>query len=181
MSLKKTSTKHSQEKNSKNKKDTKSKGKIEKNKGTVKEVDEKLEAALRDYAEWRKTAPKVEATLPVTVSEITKRGFRVQTLDRDYRLTFKKYPWFADATEEELRDVVLKYECELHWDMLDLIFPLEIFDHSRRKQPMPFRYVRGEPRWDLFENKENMQKQYKENLEKRKKKLRQKGQTDENL
>ncbi len=162
MSSKKQSTKRSPEKESKSKKVTKSKARSEKNNKPAKEVDEKLEAALRLHAEWLKTAPKVKATLPVTVSEITKRGFRVQTLDRDYRLTFKKYPWFADATEEELKDVVLKYESELNWDKLDLIFPLEIFDHPRRKQPMPFRYVRGEPRWDLFENKENMQKQAQE-------------------
>ena len=105
----------------------------------------------------------------------------MQTLDRDYRLTFKKYPWFADATEEELKDVVLQFECELYWKSLDVEFPLEIFDHPRRKQPMPFRYVRGEPRFDLFENKENKGKQYQENIEKRKKKLKQKGQTDDNL
>ena len=124
--------------------------------------NESLASMLRKHREAQKTAPKVKARLPATVSEITKRGFRVQALDRDYRLTFKKYPWFADASEKELCDVVLEFECQLYWDKLDLTFPLEIFDHPRRKQPMPFRYVRGEPRWDLFENKENMQKHINE-------------------
>ncbi len=122
---------------------------------------ESLASMLRKHRASLINAPKVEATLPVTVSELTKRGFRIHVLDKNFYLSFKKYPWFSDATEEEIRDVVLKFEYRVHWEMLDVDFELEQLEHPRKKYLMPFRYVRGVPRLDLFENKENTQKQTK--------------------
>ena len=56
----------------------------------------------------------------VTTSEITLEGFWVHTHNRDYYLTRKKYPWFKDATDEEIRDVffILAEDNDEHGDML---------------------------------------------------------------
>ena len=148
------STNYNKGEKSQNKKEEKSKGKNEK---PMK--NESLASMLRRHRESLKKAPKVEATLPVTVTELTKRGFRIHVLDKNFYLSFKKYPWFSDATEEEIRDVVLKFEYRVHWEALDVDFEIEQLEHPRKKYLMPFRYVRGEPRLDLFEKKENRQKQ----------------------
>jgi len=56
----------------------------------------------------------------VRISEITTEGFWVHTHNNDYYLTRKRYPWFKDATDEEIRDVVfiLAEDNDDHGDML---------------------------------------------------------------
>lgn len=90
------------------------------------------------------------AILPVKISEISEHGFRLQVLDRDYYLSRYRYPYFSDATEEEIRDAVLMYESHIQWKTLDLRFELEQLDHPEEGTTFSL-FVRGIPRPDLFE------------------------------
>lgn len=122
-----------------------------------KDIDKKIKhesfaSMWRRHKEAMKNAPKVEKRLPVTVTDLTKRGFRIHFKDKQFYMSFKNYPWFADATEEEIRDVVLEFEYRVHWEALDVDFEIDQLEHPRRKYYEPFRYVRGEPRLDLFVN-----------------------------
>jgi len=115
-------------------------------------MSETVAAALKSFDEARakRGRVKIKKVLPVDVSEISSKGFRVQVLDRDYYLSFERYPWFRDATEAEIREVVCKWESLLCWETLDLDFRFELLDHPE-KSVIFCPYVRGVPRLDLFE------------------------------
>jgi len=84
----------------------------------------------------------------VKISEISENGFRLQVLDRNYYLSRGRYPYFSDATEEEIQDVTLCGEL-LCWESLDLQFELEQLDHPETGIAFSL-LVRGVPRPDLF-------------------------------
>jgi hypothetical protein len=69
-----------------------------------------------DHRQWlAETKPK----RAVTVSEITDEGFLLHTYRKDYYISRKLFPWFRDATDEEIRIVSLSPDVgEPHGDML---------------------------------------------------------------
>jgi len=85
----------------------------------------------------------------VIISEISETGFRLQVGDMDFYLPRWRYPYFSDATEAEIRDVVLHGEL-LCWKALDLQFELEQLAHPEEGYCFGL-LVRGVPRPDLFE------------------------------
>lgn len=90
----------------------------------------------------------------VRISEISENGFRVQVLNRDYYLDRSRYPYFSDATEEEIQDVsFMGYETHgrLYWDALELGFELWQLDNPDKSYLLG-NAVRGVPRPDLFVN-----------------------------
>ena len=91
---------------------------------------------------------------PVTISEITENGFRLQVLNREYYLGRLRYPYFSDATEEEIRDVSFlgdeKKGC-FYWNVLELRFDLWQLDNPDESYLLG-QFVRGVPRPDLFVN-----------------------------
>ena len=55
----------------------------------------------------------------VSVSDITADGFWVRCPLKDIYISRKRYPWFRDATDEEIRDVSFLQEAgEHHQNML---------------------------------------------------------------
>ena len=117
---------------------------------TISQADLSIKREVRRLKANTARERKVNAVIPVNISEITDNGFRLQVLNRDYYLTRERYPYFSDATEAEIRDVVLKWENRLHWEALDLDFTLEVLDHPEKSVRF-CHYVRGVPRPDLFE------------------------------
>jgi hypothetical protein len=108
---------------------------------------------VAQFKEAQKKRGKVteKKRLPVEISNITDKGFQVRVpyLNRDYYLSFERYPYFSDATEEELRDAVCEWEAQINWKSLDLNFEFELLDHPE-KSGVFCPYVRGELRKDLF-------------------------------
>lgn len=47
-------------------------------------------------------------------------------------LDFARYPWFAEATMAEIRDVTLLHGHHLHWPRLDVDLHLESIEHPER-------------------------------------------------
>jgi len=98
--------------------------------------------------------PKKPFIHPVQISEISEQGFRVQVLNRDYFLARSRYPYFSDATEEEIRDVSFmgdETQGSLYWDALELHFELWQLDDPDKSYLLG-NAVRGVPRPDLFAN-----------------------------
>ena len=91
---------------------------------------------------------------PVKISEISEKGFRVQVVNRDYYLCRSRYPYFSDATDEEIRDVSFLGDEEgglLSWDALELDFELWQLDCPDKSYLLGMS-IRGVPRPDLFMN-----------------------------
>ncbi len=51
---------------------------------------------------------------------------------RELMLDFKRFPWFADATIADVRDVQLLHGDHLHWPRLDVDLHLESLEHPER-------------------------------------------------
>lgn len=67
----------------------------------------------------------------VSISDITADGFRIITPIGEYYISRERYPWFRDATDEEIQDVSFAYEIDGHhfnmlfWDTLGIDFDEE--------------------------------------------------------
>ena len=61
---------------------------------------------------------KNKAARNVKVSEITAEGFWVETYKEKHYISRKNFPWFRDATEEEIRDITICLNVDDHGDML---------------------------------------------------------------
>ena len=77
------------------------------------------------YSEYLQWHAYQKANAVVTVSDITDKGFWVHTPSKDYYLPRDK--WFKDATDEEIRDVVITLDVDeteegdyLDWRSLDV-------------------------------------------------------------
>ena len=96
---------------------------------------------------------KENPTTVARISEITAEGFRLHAPIGEYYISRKKYPWFRDATDEEIRDVTFSPEAGeghvnmLFWNTLGIDF-----DEKSIKNPELNRsiLVRCTKRPDLF-------------------------------
>ena len=62
---------------------------------------------------WKKTRGwKKKHRAEIKISDITADGFRLRTFNREYYVSRKDYPWFMNATQQEIQDVEL-YPCPL--------------------------------------------------------------------
>jgi hypothetical protein len=61
----------------------------------------------------------------VEVSLVSRQGFRLLVLGREYFLDYEAYPWFREARVRELMDVRLLHGHHLHWPALDVDLEVE--------------------------------------------------------
>jgi hypothetical protein len=47
-------------------------------------------------------------------------GFRITVSGREYRLLYRDFPWFQNATAASVRNVILDSSGDLHWPDLDV-------------------------------------------------------------
>ena len=95
----------------------------------------------------------------VKVYDITAEGFWVETYKEKYYIARKDFPWFLDATDEEILDVSICLDDPDHGDILTWgasglntdLFTKDIADPSWvRNRKNKFFVVRGVKRPDLY-------------------------------
>lgn len=64
-------------------------------------------------------------TLGVEVTHISKRGLWVLLGDEELAIPFAQFPWFKNATVEQLADVLRPTENHLYWPQLDVDLSVE--------------------------------------------------------
>lgn len=61
-----------------------------------------------------------KTTSVAEVQGISKQGFWIFVKDREFFLSFDEYPWFANATINQIYDFKLYHEKHLHWPALNV-------------------------------------------------------------
>ncbi|MCM2311823.1 MAG: DUF2442 domain-containing protein [Steroidobacteraceae bacterium] len=72
------------------------------------------------------------STSVVEVTNISKHGFWLLVGDRERFLPFSAFPWFRDATVEQLLGVELVSASHLRWPKLDIDLDVDSIDHPER-------------------------------------------------
>ena len=71
-------------------------------------------------------------TLAVEVTNVSARGFWLLLDDREVFTSFSDFPWFADATIQQLSEVRRPSPHHLYWPALDVDLALESIEHPER-------------------------------------------------
>jgi hypothetical protein len=67
--------------------------------------------------------------LAVEVTNVSKHGFWLLLGDEELMLPFSEFPWFKDATIEQLCDVDWPRSDHLYWPLLDVDLSVESIRH----------------------------------------------------
>ena len=78
------------------------------------------------------------------VGNVSKHGFWLLVSGRELFLSFKDFPWFADAPIAQLVNVQLPHPHHLYWPELDVDLSLESIEHPERF-PLVSRVQSGKP------------------------------------
>lgn len=71
-------------------------------------------------------------TLAVEVTNISPNGLWLLLDERELFVSFREFPWFADATVQQLIDVRRPSLHHLQWPALDVDLAVESLDHPER-------------------------------------------------
>lgn len=72
-----------------------------------------------------KSAPRGKSTSAVEVISISPHGLWMDVQAREYFLPFAEFPWFRQATVEQIHSVELHHGHHLHWPALDIDLELD--------------------------------------------------------
>ena len=111
---------------------------------------------IRKFREKKERGWREKRFFAVRISQITEDGFCLHNNGKDFYVARKKYPWFLDATEKEIRDVrkVRDLIGDDHgdmfvWDSLDIELSTSVFEFPDKLNVYGV-YVRKTQRPDLF-------------------------------
>jgi hypothetical protein len=79
-----------------------------------------------------KSAALGRHTLAVEVTNISPHGLWVLLDGREVFVSFRDFPWFAEATVQQLIQVRRPSPHHLHWPALDVDLAVESLDHPER-------------------------------------------------
>ncbi|MCP3996619.1 MAG: DUF2442 domain-containing protein [bacterium] len=71
-------------------------------------------------------------TLEIEVTNISRHGFWILLEDRESFLPFSEFPWFKEATVEQICDVECPSSRHLYWPSLDIDLSVESIEHPER-------------------------------------------------
>jgi hypothetical protein len=72
------------------------------------------------------------STSEVEVASISRHGFWLYLDGREIFVSFKEFPWFADASVNKILDVRRPTPEHLHWPELDVDLSIESIEHPER-------------------------------------------------
>jgi len=79
-----------------------------------------------------KSAAPGKRTLAVEVTNVSLNGFWLLLDGRELFAPFREFPWFADATIQQLTHVERPSPHHLYWPALDVDLAVESLDHPER-------------------------------------------------
>jgi hypothetical protein len=71
-------------------------------------------------------------TADIEVTNISRHGFWLYLDDRELFLSFKEFPWFAEAAVNKIVNVRRPSPDHLHWPDLDVDLSVESIEHPER-------------------------------------------------
>lgn len=65
----------------------------------------------------------------VEIQNISRHGIRILAIDREFFMPFTEFPWFLEATIEQIYNVEFFHGKHLHWPALGVDIELESLVH----------------------------------------------------
>ncbi len=75
----------------------------------------------------------------IAVQNISSHGLWVLVDDKEYFLSFSRYPWFLTATIEQILNVQFFHGHHMHWPLLDIDLDIDALEHP---ESYPLTYVK---------------------------------------
>ncbi len=72
------------------------------------------------------------STTDVEVTSISRHGFWLYLGRRELFVSFREFPWFADAPVKKITNVQWSKPDQLHWPDLDVDLSVESIEHPER-------------------------------------------------
>ena len=79
-----------------------------------------------------RSATRGASTLVAEVTNVSAHGLWLLVDDRELFLSFRDFPWFADATIHQLTNLERPSAHHLHWPALDVDLAVESLDQPER-------------------------------------------------
>lgn len=72
------------------------------------------------------------STADIEVTSISRHGFWLYLRDRELFVSFREFPWFAEAPVNKIMNVRWPTADHLHWPDLDVDLSVESIEHPER-------------------------------------------------
>src|SRR5438105_1965355 len=79
-----------------------------------------------------KSGRRGTGTSRVEVTNVSREGFSLVIGRKERFLRFDDFPWFRNATIDQIKNVTLPRAHHLHWPALDVDLAVESLDHPER-------------------------------------------------
>jgi hypothetical protein len=73
-----------------------------------------------------------ESTSVPEVTIISAQGFWLYVNQREYFLSYKEFPWFKNATINEIFEVQILHQTHLYWKNLDIDLELDSLENPEK-------------------------------------------------
>lgn len=77
-----------------------------------------------------KPSQRATATLDADLVSVSPEGFTLSLGDREVFVDFELFPWFREATIDEIANVTRPDFDRLHWERLDVDLSIDAIEHS---------------------------------------------------
>ncbi len=74
----------------------------------------------------------INSTSQAEVLNVSPHGFWLYVAGREYLLAFDDFPWFRQASVEQLFNVEFSHDHHLYWPKLDVDLDLERIEHPEK-------------------------------------------------
>ena len=79
-----------------------------------------------------KSLKRGKSILRPEITNISEHGFWIFFEDKEYFLPFEQFPWFKNATVQQISDVELWHNEHLYWPSLDVDLSFNIIEHPEK-------------------------------------------------
>lgn len=86
----------------------------------------------------KSSSPRGENTSPAEIQNISNHGLWIFVKDKEFFISFAKYPWFKKANIEQICDVKCLHGKHLYWEALDIDVALDALENPE-KYPLTYR------------------------------------------
>ncbi len=79
-----------------------------------------------------KSSKRGKSILKPEITNISEHGFWLFFKSKEYFLPFESFPWFKNATVQQISDVQLLHTTHLYWPSLDVDLTFGIIEHPEK-------------------------------------------------
>jgi hypothetical protein len=79
-----------------------------------------------------KSLKRGKSTSRPEIVNISEHGFWILVKRREYFLPFEQFPWFRQASVDQISNVELLHGSHLYWPRLDVDLSLNIIEHPQK-------------------------------------------------